>query len=92
MKDLRIKISKSGLTIAIDYIDRSKCINGRNTGELGKSLQALVKTGKQKLKSIMNIHKDGILVKLIAAISKSLVITILIIDGLFIVHQSMQDD
>ena len=92
MKDLRIKISKSGATIAIVYIDQSKCINGRNTGELVKRLQALAKIGKQKLRSIMNIQKDGILIKLTAAILKSLVITILIIDGLFMVQQSMQDD
>ena len=59
MKDLRIKISKSGATIAIVYIDQSKCINGRNTGELVKRLQDLAKIGKQKLRSIMNIQKDG---------------------------------
>ena len=91
-KDLRIKISKSGVTIAIDYQDQSKCINGKNTGGHVKSLQALVKTGRQRLKSITSIHKDGILGKLIATISTSQVIEILITNGLTMELQFMQED
>ena len=91
-KDLRIKISKFGVTIAIVCKDQSKCINGKNTGGHVKSLQALVKTRKHTLKSITSIQKDGILGKLIATISMSLVIEIQITNGLIMELQSLQED